>query len=178
MTELLKWTLDTIRADSELVWLEERRFEWVPIVHTFVDKLLNGAVIIILTDKDREWFDRYAIGKINRPFESRPYLPFFSAKGTLPNISIDSKPEVFNLYTNMLDVVCNNYLFWYVGRYDNKIADFAKKQDDNFLWIFDEPRQNSFMLRSVDENLDSKLISLLKLLDKTIDAVMFGEVGL
>ena len=52
MTELLKWTLDTIRDDSELAWLEERRFEWVPVVHSFVDNVLNGAAVFILTDKD------------------------------------------------------------------------------------------------------------------------------
>jgi hypothetical protein len=178
MTELLSWTLDTIRADSELTWLEERRFEWVPIVHNFAGHLLSGSAVFIITDKDRSWLEEYIVKSINRPVKNRPYLPFFSSKAMLPNIYLDTKQEVFSSYANMLDIVCNSYIFWYIGRHDNKLADFAKKKDDNFLWIFDEQRQNNFSLRSTDENLDLKLISLNKLLDKTIDAVMFGEVNL
>jgi len=177
MTELLKWTLDTIRDDSELAWLEERRFEWVPIVNSFVDNVINGSAVFIVTDKDRSWLEEYIVKSINKPIKNRPYLPFFSSKGMLPNIYADAKQEVFSSYTNMLDIVCNSYVFWYIGRHDNKLADFAKKQDDNFLWIFDEQWQNSFSLRSTDENLDMKLLSLIKLLDKTIDAVMFGEIS-
>jgi len=178
MTELLKWTLDTIRADTELSWLEERRFDWVPLVQAFVDNLINGSAVFIVTDRDRAWMEDYIVHGINRPIKNRPFLPFFSAKGTLPNMYCDVKPDTFSSYVNMLDIVCNNYVFWYIGRFDTKLADFAKKRDGNFLWIFDEQLQNSFHLRSTDENLDLKLLSLVKLLDKTIDAVMFGDVAL
>ena len=44
------------------------------------------------------------------------------------------------------------------------------------MWIMDEHIQNSFYLLSSDENLDIKLIQLFKLLDKSIDAVLFAEV--
>ena len=178
MNELLKWTLDVIRSDTEMAWLEERRFEWAPIANSFVSNVLNGPAVFIMTDKDRSWFEEYVVSSANRPIKNRPYLPFFSSKRMLPNIYADDKMEVFTSYSNMLDIVCNNYVFWYIGRHDSKLADFAKKRDDNFLWIFDEQRQNNFSLRSTDENLDLKLLSLSKLLDKTLDAVMFGEVRL
>ena len=38
--------------------------------------------------------------------------------------------------------------------------------------------QNSFTFRSDDEELDIKLIQLLMLFDKSIDAILFGEVDI
>jgi hypothetical protein len=78
----------------------------------------------------------------------------------------------------MLDIVFKNYIFWYIGRSDDKMASFAKEREDSFLWLFDEIMPNSFYLKSYDEALDSKLISLASLFDKTIDAVMFSKVKL
>jgi len=42
----------------------------------------------------------------------------------------------------------------------------------------DEMMQNSFTLRSDDEELDIKLIQLLTLFDKSIDAILFSEVDI
>ena len=58
------------------------------------------------------------------------------------------------------------------------MATFAKERGDGFLWIFDEQTSNSFYLKSYDEALDSKLISLASIFDKTIDAVMFSKIKL
>ena len=52
----------------------------------------------------------------------------------------------------------------------------AKRKDDSFMWVLDEHLQNSFYLQTSDDNLDIKLIQLFKLLDKSIDAVLFAEV--
>ncbi|MDD3467110.1 MAG: HobA family DNA replication regulator, partial [Campylobacterales bacterium] len=81
-------------------------------------------------------------------------------------------------YTDMLDIVFKSYIFWYIGRGDDKLASYAKERNDSLLWIFDEQLPNSFYLKSYDEALDSKLVSMASLFDKTIDAVMFSKVKL
>ena len=66
MQQLLKWTLETIRKDGSMMsWMEEKRFEWVPLVSSMLHNLLAGQTIIIITDFDREWFGEYALTKIN-----------------------------------------------------------------------------------------------------------------
>ena len=46
------------------------------------------------------------------------------------------------------------------------------------MLLFDEQAENSFYLSSTDENLDFKLLSMFRLFDRTIDAVLFGQVKL
>ena len=54
----------------------------------------------------------------------------------------------------------------------------AKRHNDSFMWVLDEHLQDSFYLSSGDDLLDIKLIQLHKLLDKSINAVLFAEVDL
>jgi len=61
-----------------LSWLEERRYEWSPVVGNAIAKILEGQTVIILTDEQNQWFEKYIIQHINRPGMSRPLLPFFS----------------------------------------------------------------------------------------------------
>lgn len=178
MKELLDWTLATIRDRSEYGWLEERRFEWVPLAQNCLSTVMNGSAVIIITDRDRGWFADYLIKTLNKPSKNRPFLPFFSIKCMLPGLDGFSTNETFSAYTDMLDISFKNYIFWYIGRGDDKMATFAKERGDGFLWIFDEQMPNSFYLKSFDEALDSKLISLASIFDKTIDAVMFSKIKL
>jgi hypothetical protein len=178
MKELLDWTLGTIRDRSEYGWLEERRFEWVPLAQNCLSIAMNGSAVIIITDKERTWFSNYLVKTLNKPSKSRPFLPFFSIKCLLPGLDSFSTNETFGAYVDMLDITFKNYIFWYIGRSDDKMAAFAKQREDSFLWVFDEQMSNSFYLKSFDEGLDSKLISLASIFDKTIDAVMFSKVKL
>jgi hypothetical protein len=178
MKELLDWTLQTIRDRSEYGWLEERRFEWVPLVQNCLSTTMGGSAVIIITDKERTWFSNYLVKALNKPSKNRPFLPFFSIKCLLPGLSSFSTNEIFASYTDMLDISFKSYIFWYIGRGDDKMAAFAKEREDSFLWVFDEQMPNSFYLKSFDEALDSKLISMASIFDKTIDAVMFSKVKL
>lgn len=178
MKELLEWTLATIRERNEFGWLEERRFEWVPLVQNCLSTVLAGSAVIILTDKERSWFGDYLVKSINKPSKNRPFLPFFSAQCLFPGLDAFSAKETLVAYTDMLDIVFKNYIFWYIGRGDDKMTSFVRQREDSFLWIFDEQSSNSFYLKSIDEALDSKLISLTSLFNKTIDAVMFSKVKL
>ena len=178
MTELLEWTLSAIREKNEYGWLEERRFEWVPLVQNCLTGAFGGSAVLIMTDRDRDWYADYLVKTLNKPSKNRPFMPFFSLKNMLSGVDIYSANETFSLYTDMLDIVFKGYLFWYIGRHDDRVAGLAKSREDSFLWLFDEAMPNSFTLKSFDATLDSKLISMASLFDKTIDAVMFSKVRL
>ena len=85
--------------------------------------------------------------------------------------------EEINMLTDMLSMSYGEeYFFWYIGKGDDKRADIAKREDSSFLWIMDEDFQNAFPLRSIDKLLDIKLLHLYRIFDKTLNAVLFGEV--
>ena len=66
MQKFLKWTLDTIRKDGSMMsWMEEKRFEWVPLASSMLEKLLAGQTVIVITDDDRAWFGEYILKNIN-----------------------------------------------------------------------------------------------------------------
>ncbi len=180
MQKFLKWTLQTIRKDGSMMsWMEEKRFEWVPLVSSMIKNLLNGYTIVIVTDDDREWFNNYIVRKINAQGKNRPLLPFVSLKTFYPNISsIKTKEDIELLEDLFGQTFLNGHLFFYIGKSNDIKMQLAKRHDESFMWILDERQQNSFYLASSDSFLDIKLIQLFKLLDKSIDAVLFAEVSL
>ena len=82
MQEFLNWTVDTIREDRLISpWLEEKKYEWTPLVSKNIYNLLErGFSIIVVTDKEREWFLEYVLGNINSTKLNRPFLPFYDFK--------------------------------------------------------------------------------------------------
>jgi len=180
MQKFLKWTLKTIRKDGSMMsWMEEKRFEWVPLASSMLEKLLAGQTIIVITDEDRAWFGEYILKGINSNNKNRPLLPFVSIRTFFPNIPQLKTREDVELLEDMLSQsFLNGYSFFYVGKSNDIKMQLAKRSDDGFLWVLDEHMQNSFYLSSGDEMLDIKLIQLYRLLDKSIDAVLFAEVSL
>lgn len=180
MQELLKWTIETIRSDEAIMsWLEERKFEWVPLVQNTISHMMNGQSIVIITDAEREWFGKYAMHAINRPNKNRPMFPIYNLKAIYPHIDLVKNEEDIDLVSDMLSISFNdNYLYWYIGKSDDKRAKIAIRKDDSFLWVLDEEFQNSFYLSSSDDLLDLKLFQLCRMFDKTLSAALFGEVQL
>ncbi len=180
MQELLSWTLKTIRKDGSMMsWMEEKRFEWVPLLHSMLQNLLAGQTIVIVTDFEREWFGKYILKKINSSGNNRPLLPFISIKTFFPNISQLRTKEDIELLENMLEQsFSNDYMYLYIGKSTDLKMQLIKRHDDSFVWVLDEHLQNSFYLSSGDDLLDIKLIQLFRLLDKSIDAALFAEVNL
>nr|MDA3908544.1 hypothetical protein [Sulfurimonas sp.] len=87
MERFLKWTLESIRKDGSMMsWMEEKRFEWVPLASSLLQNLLDGQSIIVITDDDREWFGEYILKSINSASKNRPLLPVVSIKTFFPNI--------------------------------------------------------------------------------------------
>lgn len=178
MQQFLKWTLETIRKDDSMMsWMEEKRFEWVPLTASMLKNLLEGQTIILITDDNREWFGKYMLKAINKKSKNRPLLPFVSLKTFYPNIRSIKNVEDIELLEDMLSQSFpNGYTFFYIGKGNDIKMQIAKRRDDSFMWVLDEHLQNSFYLSSKDDLLDIKLIQLYRLLDKSIDAVLFAEV--
>jgi len=178
--KFLKWTLDHIRKDGSMMsWMEEKRFEWVPLNVSMLKNLMAGHTIVVVTDDEREWFCDYMLRDINRLSKNRPLLPFVSLKSFYPNLKTIKTKEDIELLENMLyQTFSNGFTYFYIGKNSNIKMQIAKRRDDSFIWVMDEQLQNSFFLSSGDENLDIKLIQLYKLLDKSINALLFAEVDL
>lgn len=158
-------------------WMEEKRFEWVPLNTSMLKNLIEGHTIIVITDDEREWFGNYMLDDINKLSKNRPLLPFISLKSVYPNINSLKTKEDIELLENMLyQTFSNGFTYFYIGKNNNIKIQIVKRRDDSFIWVMDEHLQNSFYLSSHDENLDIKLIQLYKLLDKSINALLFAEV--
>ncbi len=174
------WTLEQIRAKgSSLSWMEERRFDWVPLVAVAIDRLVNARTLLVVTDREREWFARYTLSKLNRFDPDRPLLPIISLGTVFPYMDKISDSEQLGILEDMLSLAFpNDYMFFYIGKGSDPRAQIAKTKQDSLMWLFDETVQNSFTLNSKDEELDIKLIQLLTLFDKSIDAILFSEVDI
>jgi len=175
---LLKWTLDTIRADEAMMsWLEEQRFEWTAAAAQAIQQIVEGRTMIIITDHERKWFSHYITSSLNHPSKERPIIPIVCLDQVYPYYDAITGGEKIDILTDMLSMSYGDeYFFWYIGKGDDKRADIAKREDSSFLWIMDEDFQNAFPLRSYDKLLDIKLLHLYRIFDKTLNAVLFGEV--
>ncbi|MDR0408382.1 MAG: HobA family DNA replication regulator [Campylobacteraceae bacterium] len=180
MQEFLKWTLDTIRKEgSSFSWMEEKRLEWVPLVVPMLKKILQGHTFIIATDDERKWFGEYIMYSINKTHFNRPFISFICLNALFPHVNDLKTKEDFELLEDMLSLSFQNgYTFFYIGKNNDVKCKISKRKYDSFLWIMDEQVQNSFYLKSEDDFLDTKLIQLFKLLNRSINAVLFAEVAL
>ena len=180
MQELLKWTLNAIRNDDMVSSLiEERKFDWIPLVANAISFIMEGKTIILITDVQREWFGRYIITSINNIHLDRPIIPIANLSDIYPHLDIITNSEKIDLLNDMLsNSYKDNYFFWYIGKGSDKRVDIAKREKGDFIWIFDEELSNSFPLKSDDSNLDIQLIQLYKLFNMTLNAVLFCEISL
>ncbi len=178
MQALLNWTLKTIRLDgTEFSWMEELRFDWVPIVKSAVMKIAEGQTLLIITDRKREWFAKYIQENINNRDKKRPFIPVYdmrSCLGVPEGIKDNNEIEVIE---DMLDISYpNGYFLWYIGDAGYNYNNMLFRNDENFLWLVGDHIQNSISFRESDPNLDIKLLQLYKLFDATMEAIIYGEV--
>jgi len=180
MQQLLKWTLETIREEESCFsWMEEHRYEWAPLVKSAVSQSIEGKTVLVVTDESRKWFGKYILHSINDLQKNRPLLPFYQLSECFPNLQNIHSTQDLQLLEDMLEISYpNGYYIWYIGKGDHPYTKLAFRCEDSFLWIMDEEVQNSFSLRSSDILLDIKLLQLFKLFDKTLSAVLFGELDL
>ena len=181
MQELASWTLQTLRHDaSHPTWLEERKFEWIPLAKRALQRIFNGDSLILITDNDREWFMHYVVQSINRS-SNRPYVPVIGIDTLFPQIDRvlhkdETEISLINDYLNTM--FSQKYFFWYVGRNDASRSKLALSHEDCFLWIFDTQLQNSFTLQATDSLADIKLMQMYRIFNLTLEAAMFGNIRL
>lgn len=178
MQEFLNWTIDTIREDKLISpWLEEKKYEWTPLVSKSITNILDkGCSVIILTDREREWFLEYVLSNINAKKNNRPYLPFYDFRAICKQIDDVKSENDVSMIKDMLEISFpNGYCLWYIGRGQDVRATIPKVSKKSFLWLLDEEMQNSFNLRSNDEALDMKLLQMFRLYDKSLSAALFAD---
>jgi hypothetical protein len=178
MQSFEKWTLDAIRSDgASLSWLEEYRFEWTTIVELAISQIMEGKTIVLITDRERKWFESYIVSSINKLTTDRPIIPIVSIDSIYFHYDDISGAKMIDMLDDMLSITYKeDYFFWYIGKGEDKRVDIAKRKDNSLLWIFDEDFQNAFTMKSYDSQLDIKLLQLFTLFNLSLNAVLFGEV--
>lgn len=179
MDTFSKFTLDVIRQQGQMLsWMEEKRFEWIPLVVSRVQCLLNNLTFVIMVDEDRAWLEKYIISTLNKT-STRPLLPIVSLYNLFPRLNLIKTKIEIELMHDMLNITFpNGFIFFYIGKANNKLCQIAKSKDDSFLWVLDEKLPNSFYLKSSDELLDVKLVQLVNLFSKSIDAFLYNQITL
>ncbi len=159
-----------------LSWLEESRFEWTATMAQALKQIVSGKSVVIVTDTDRQWFGQYIISTLNKAITERPLISVTCIESLYPNYSHITSDNL-DMLEDMLSLAYNDsYIFWYIGRGNDKAADLPKAHDTSFLWLMDEDYQNAYTMRSYDPLLDIKLLQLYRQFDKSLNAVLFGEV--
>ena len=178
MQSFEKWMLDAIRSDgASLSWLEEYRFEWTTIVEFAISQIMEGKTIVLITDRERKWFESYITTSINKLSSERPIISIVNIDSLYSHYDEISGAKMIDMLDDMLSLSYKeDYFFWYIGKGEDKRVDIAKRKDSSFLWIFDEDFQNAFTMRSYDPQLDIKLLQLFALFNLSLNAVLFGEV--
>ncbi|ACM63999.1 HobA family DNA replication regulator [Campylobacter lari] len=171
----LKFTLEQIRENGTYAsWLEERRLEWSPLIASKLALLLQGYTFIVITDEQRVWFEEYFLSQINAS-PTRPLVPFVSLKG-IYNKACNTQEDI-DLLNDLLSISFpNGYAFFYIGTNTGFKFKIANSKAESMFWLFDEQLQNSFYLSSRDKELDYKLISLYKVFEQSLEAVLFSKV--
>ncbi len=178
MQEFVQWSLDAIRAKGATYsWIEEIRFEWATPTAKTLSSILEGKTVIIIVDEEREWFKEYILSNINNNFLQRPLVSVVSIDDICRKFKNVSLVSELDMIEDMINMAFNDeYIYWYIGRGDDKKADLPKRKSDSYLWIFDEDYQNSFRLNSYDKDVDIKLLQLYKIFDESLSCAIFGEV--
>lgn len=179
MQDISQWTTHTLRTDSSRpTWLEERKFEWIPLVTNTLQRVFSGDNLVLVTDRDREWFCNYVVNVINKN-TNRPYIPIISMQSLFPQIDRNCKNDLgIELVEDFLgSIFSNKYLFWYVGRNDDDGAKLVLNGEFAFLWMFDTDLQNSFTLQSTDPLVDIKLMQMFRIFNLTLEAALFGQIA-
>ncbi len=178
MQQLLDWTLRTIRSErSDFSWMEERRFDWTPLVRNAVDRIVEGQTVLLLTDEPRRWFAQYILGTINRLDRKRPFFPFYPLESIFPNLRQIEHTHDIEILEDLLEISYpGGYFFWYIGEGDPLYTKLVYRNEENFLWLLDEEVPGSFSLSGSDPLLDIKLLQLYRLFDRTLEATLFDEI--
>jgi len=175
--DLNRFIIDLIRK-KKYSWLEERRLDLVPLLSIFLNEVLDGKSVLIITDEKRKWFAEHILEKINNFNELKPQLfPFFILENVVPQIKIANTETHFDMIEDMLNVAFEDYIFWYVGS-ETPLLEFTRRKKNSLYFIFDNDNSYNFFLKSTDDFLDIKLLHLADIVKEALLKVVFSEVSL
>ena len=177
MSDFLSFTLENIRSGGAFMsWMESRRLELAPLLAARLKYILEGRTFVLMCDEQRSWYEEYFLKNINSK-PNRPLLPFVSLNA-LYKKNIQNQEDI-SLLNDLLDSYFpNGFVYFYIGSANSDKSLIARSKDDSLLWLFDEQLQDSFYLNSKDKDLDIKLITLYKLFDKSLEAILFSKVSI
>jgi hypothetical protein len=175
MKSLSSWTLERIKEDITLSWLEEKRYEWIPMLEASLHSLFEAKTTLIFGDQKRDWLIDYAIQKLNRSTFERPLLPILRLDAIFRYIDTIDSSQKEDLLDDMLSLLFpNGYNYFYIGSGRDKRSSLAKSKENSMMWLIDERKSGTLYLSSSDSELDRKLMQLILLYDKSIDAGLEG----
>ena len=103
--DLNQFTLELIRKKN-IEWLEERRFDWVPLIADFVSNVIEGKTVLLITDYKRRWFADNLIHKINNFQDFKPsFIPVFDLIKLVPLYLLGEG----TLFLKNMDYHCNQF---------------------------------------------------------------------
>ena len=178
--EFSEWILKAIREEgSSFSWMEEHRFNWIPQVSNALSKILEGQSVIVVTDREFDWYGNYIISRINDLSKNRPFIPVYNINCIFPSAyRLNESDELDSLY-DMFDIsFANGYLFWYIGSGEHKHYEFIEQDKSSIIWRLNHEVEGLFSLNRADPQIDIKLIQTYKLFDKSLEAALIGEIEL
>jgi len=179
MKSLSLWMIEFIRGGDYLGWMEEKRFELVPQIALSLKNIVDEKTIVLVTDKKREWFYRYALSRLNPSTFERPLIPIVGIESLFMDIDTLDNKEKIDILDDMLGTIFDKgFSYFYVGDGDDKRVNIAKSKRDSMLWFFDKRESGALYLDSKESRADIKLLELLGLYESSIEATLFGDIDL
>lgn len=173
-----KWTLEAIRSEGTAFnWIEEQRYEWTATMQVTVTQILSGKTMVLVTDRKRKWFQHYIASRLNQLSNDRPMIPLISLDRIYPDFDEMTSGAAMDMLSDMLDLsFSGNYFFWYVGKGNDPRSEIVKRNENSALWLLDEDFGRAMKLRSFDPYLDIKMLQLYHLFERSLNAMLFGEI--
>ena len=179
-TDFRSWLLETMRLEykkwaNDREWLEIDRALFADTMLGAIKHIVRGGTLLLATDERREWFGTYALSRFYYSGTHRPLLPIFSLNRLLGTELSIQKSSIDNI-SNMLDIAYGDYMFWYVGQPESKLADLCISKEYGLFWVLGGGIKGAFSLNPSDEFLDYKLIEMLKLFEAAIYESMLNRI--
>lgn len=156
-------------------WFEEQRHFWTDSARRALIHILNGGSILLATDNKREWFRHYAISNVYNYASHKPLLPIINLNDIVMSDFLTNKERCDSAY-DMLKMVHNNFIIWYVGENSELLEKFYKKDNFSLIWLIGNSGDSSiFNIPSADKLIDYKLIEMFHIFIESIYAAIFEE---
>ncbi|BEG56943.1 hypothetical protein NHP21005_06310 [Helicobacter sp. NHP21005] len=138
------------------------------------EHILKGGCVLITTDSQRVWLKTYALTHINT-HPMHPLVPIFDPLQSF-EVYLQQNPDIL-MVRNTLDLVYQNYIFWYVGTSNTEVANLALSVEQSLLWLLDSPKEGAICFESLDPLLDHKLLELYRIFARMVLESLLGRVS-